>query len=326
MTVSGQVEAVAAVAPAGGVRPARPHRSWLKQLWADAWWYVFIAPPVIGFFVFYAYPTVFALYSSFFKFNNFKFTPLENPLNNYERALNDPMLHRAFLNVLEMFVITFVGSQIISLFLAVLMGNVRYGVGFFRTIYYFPIVTSLVVIAAVFKWLLRGDPAGVLNVLVKAVTGGGPIRWLWEDLLIIPSISLVGIWASIGGSIIIWTAGLKGVPRELYEAAEIDGANAWRQFWGVTLPMLKPVMLYQLVLGFIGGMKAFGLNYVMLGAGYSSGMVPTPGLTPVLMVYGYGFKRMQMGYASAVAFILSVLILIVSIVQFTAFGNTELYD
>jgi multiple sugar transport system permease protein len=291
---------------------------------------LFITIPILGFFIFYVYPAFFALYSSFFKFNNFVFKPLDNPLDNYARALKDPMLRRAYVNVLEMFVLTFVGGQSISLFLALLISGLKRFVGFFRTIYYFPIVTSVVVIAAIFKWFLRGDITGLVNTILFTVAGIEPIRWLKEAAWMIPAVSMVSIWAGVGGSMIIWTAGLKGVPTELYEAAEIDGANGWRKFWGVTLPMLKPVLMYQLVLGFIGGMKAFGLNLVLLGEGAQGvqgfGMPATEGITPVLIVYQYGFFRMQMGYASAVAFLLSIVIFAVTLLQFRLFGNADLYD
>jgi ABC-type sugar transport system permease subunit len=235
-------------------------------------------------------------------------------------------VHRSFINVVEMFILTFAGAQAISLFLGVLVNNLKYGQGFFRTLYYIPVVTSLVVISAVFKWFFRSDASGMMNILLKGLTGLGPVRWLWDEWLIIPSVSLASIWAAVGGAMIVWTAGLKGVPEEIYEAAEIDGASGWRKFWGVTLPMLKPIAMYQAVLSFIGGMKAFALNMVMLPTNTSVQMPPTAGTTPVLLVYVYGFRRLQMGFASAMAFLLSIVILLISLLQFKVFGSSEVYD
>lgn len=315
-------QTTAGVAPLG-----RPRKMILQRIWEERWAYLFIAPPVIGFLVFLAYPALFALYSSFFQFNHFTFEPLAHPLDNYARAIKDPTLHRSFLNVLEMFVISFAGGQILSLLLAVLMHNLRRLEGVFRTLYYIPIVTSVVVVSTIFRWLLRNDAAGIANLVLKTLTGLGPIRWLWEEWLVIPAISLVSIWTGVGGSIIVWTAGLKGIPLELYEAATIDGATRWQQFWKVTLPMLKPIVMYQAVLGFIGGMKAFALNFTMTGGGYQSPGGPgIASMTPVLMVYLYGFGRLHMGYASAVAYILSFAILLISILQFRLFGSAETYD
>jgi multiple sugar transport system permease protein len=289
--------------------------------------YLFIAPPVLAYLVFFAYPAVFAFYSSFWKFNNFAFTPLPNPLDNYVRALKDEILHKSFLNVMELFVLSFFAGQLLSLSVAVLLNGLKRLVGAFRTIYYLPMVTSVMIVSTLFKWFLRNDAAGIANIVLKWSTGLGPIRWLWEEWLVIPSIALVSVWLGMGGSVIIWTAGLKGVPKEIYEAATIDGANRWRQFWSVTLPLLKPIAMYQAVLGFIGGMKAFALNFTISGGG---GLAPGgpnyASMTPVLIVYNYGFLRLQMGYASAVAYVLSAVILVFAILQFRFFGNPELYD
>ncbi len=300
---------------------ARGGDSLWSRIWEARWMYVFIAPPVIAFLVFFIYPALFALYSSFFKFNHFKFLPLDSPFDNYTRALRDPQVRRGFLNVIELFLLSFFPGQALSLFVAVLLNNLKKAVGFFRTIYYLPMVTSTVVVSALFRWIMRSDAGGFANVLLYKLTGLGPIRWLWQEALVVPSIALISVWSGVGGGVIIWTAGLKGIPRELYEAATIDGANRWQQFWKVTLPMLKPIALYNLVMGFIGGMKAFGLNLVLTGGG--PGYAST---TPVLIVYQYGFGRLQMGYASAVAYILSIVLMAISLLQFKWFGNIELYD
>jgi multiple sugar transport system permease protein len=235
------------------------------------------------------------------------------------------MVQRAFLNVLELFALSFFGGQILSLLIAVLLNNLNYLVAFFRTIYYLPMITSVVIIGTLFRWIMRSDASGVANLVMNKLFGTEPIRWLSWNPMMIPSIAIVSIWTGVGGSVIIWTAGLKGVPKELYEAATIDGANRWRQFTGVTLPMLKPVVMYQAVLGFIGGMKAFGFNFTMISLG-QEGVPPVGGITPVYYVYHYGFRRMQMGYASAVAYLLSIVLLGISILQFRFFGNPELYD
>jgi multiple sugar transport system permease protein len=296
-----------------------------RRLWAGRQAYLFLAPPVIAFFVFVAYPAAFALYASFFKFNNLKLTPLDAPFDNYARALRDPLVQRAFLNVLELFFISFAVGQTLSLLIAVLLDSLNRMVILFRTIYYLPMVTSVVIVGALFRFLLRQDASGPANVMLSKLFGIGPIRWLTEESLLIPSVALVTIWATVGGNVIIWTAGLKGVPREVYEAATLDGVSPWRQFWGVTLPMLKPIAIYQAVLGFIGGMKAFGLNYTMVPQNETT-MAPTCGATPVLLIWQYGFRRMQMGYASAVAYLLSFSILAVSALQLRLYGEADVYD
>jgi multiple sugar transport system permease protein len=322
--------------PLAAVPPLVRHRSprgdrkrrtgFWHRLWAGRLAYAFLAPPVIAFIVFLAYPAIFSMYSSFFNFNNVKFTPLDTPWENYTRALGDRIVRRAFLNVLELFAITFIVGQVLSLLIAVLLNGLKRLVGLYRTIYYLPMVTSVVIVGALFKFLLRGDPAGPLNLILNKLIGMEPVRWLSEEALMIPAVAMATIWASVGGNVIIWTAGLKGVPREIYEAATIDGANRWRQFWGVTLPMLKPIVMYQAVLGFIGGMKAFGFNFTMITPGERTGVPTAGGITPVYLIYHYGFRRLQMGYASAVAYLLSLVILAISVLQFRFFGDPDIYD
>jgi ABC-type sugar transport system permease subunit len=308
--------------PSGISRSAGSGKNLWQRIWEERWAYVFILPKVISFVVFFAYPAIFAFYSSFFRFDNFNLMPLKGgPLYNYQRALRDPTLRRAFLNVIELFVLTFLGTQTLSLFIAVLLNGLKRFVTVFRTIYYIPVITSIVVVSTLFRWLLRSDQAGVINLVLYKLTGLGPVRWLWEEWLVIPAIAFVSVWTGLGWSIIIWTAGLKGIPREFYEAAVVDGATRWQQFWGITLPMLKPIILYQVVMGLIGGMRAFGYNFTMTNGG--------PGvasMTPVLMIYNYGWLRMQQGYASAVAYVLAVVILLMTIVQFRLFGSFETYD
>jgi ABC-type sugar transport system permease subunit len=302
-------------------------RGLLRDVWRERWAYLFLAPPIICLFVFFAYPAVHALYASFWRFNAFKFAPLSSPFDNYKRALNDRLFRRAFLNVLELFALSFLGGQVLSLLVAVLLNALKWLVGLFRTIYYLPMVTSVVIVGSLFKWIMRSDASGLANVLIQKLFDAEPIRWLTWDPMMIPSIAIVTIWTGVGGGVIIWTAGLKGVPRELYEAATIDGAARWQQFWSVTLPMLKPVVMYQAVLGFIGGMKAFGFNFTMTSAvGGWEAAPPAGAITPVFIIWHYGFSRLQMGYASAVAYLLSAVLLTVSVLQFRLFGNPELYD
>jgi multiple sugar transport system permease protein len=316
---TGQVATSPAKAGAGA-RVERSKSLW-RRIWEGRWAYLFILPKLISFCIFFAYPAIFALYTTFFRFDNFNLMPLKHPLYNYQRALRDPTLRRAFLNVIELFVISFLGGQSLSLFIAVLLNGLQRHVTFFRTLYYIPVVTSIVVVSTLFRWLLRGDSSGIANVVLHKLTGLGPVRWLWEEALVIPAIALVSIWQGLGWSIIIWTAGLKGIPRVFYEAATVDGASRWQQFWQITLPMLKPIILYQVVMGIIGGMKAFGYSFTMTNGG--------PGvasMTPVLMIYNYGWLRMQQGYASTLAYILALVILALTLVQFRAFGSFETYD
>jgi multiple sugar transport system permease protein len=250
---------------------------------------------------------------------------LPNLLDNYHRALfRDPFTKRALLNVLEYVVITLGLGQIASLTIALALNSLRRGVALFRTIYYIPIVTSVVTVATIFRWLFGGDPSSPMNVILKTLIGVGPIRWLREPLLVIPLIGVVSIWIGLGFNAIIWMAGLKAIPNEYYEVATIDGASGWRQFWSITLPLLKPVITFQFVMGFIGGMKEFGLPLVMTTGG--GGGISLSAITPVLLVYKAGFTSFEMGYASAVAFLLTLLLIVATILQFRLYGKSEAYE
>jgi ABC-type sugar transport system permease subunit len=183
------------------------------------------------------------------------------------------------------------------------------------------VVTSVVTIATIFKWLFGGDRYAPVNQILKSMFGMEPVRWLWEAELVIPIIAAVAIWLGMGFNTIIWMAGLKAIPNEYYEVAMIDGASSWRQFWSITLPLLKPVIIFQTVMGFIGGMKEFGLPLVLTAGG--PGFAST---TPSLLIYVYGFQQFQMGYASAIAFLLTFLLIAASLVQFRLYGKTESYE
>jgi putative chitobiose transport system permease protein len=230
------------------------------------------------------------------------------------------MVPRAMFNALYLFAISWTGSQMLALTLALAINGLQRGVGMFRTLYYIPIVTSIVTVATIFRWLFGGDPTSPMNQLL-AVIGVSPVRWLWDERLVIPIIGGISIWAGLGFNIVIYTAGLKGIPVEYYEAARIDGASGWRQFWSITAPLLKPVFIFMAVTGFIGGMKEFGLVLVMTQGGPSGAST-----TPVLMIYKYGFERLQMGYASALAWLLSAFLLIATIFQLRVFGRSTTFE
>jgi len=307
---------------AGNIVPAmaKPKPSILQRIWKERSAYLLILIPVLGFIVFFAYPVGVALVGSFAKFDNFTMVWRADLLYNYRRAFRDPMVGRSMVNAFYLFAISWTGSQVCSLVLALAINSVRRGLGFFRTLYYIPIVTSVVTVATIFRWLFGGDPSSPINQIIGTF-GVSPIRWLWEPNMVIPVIGSIAIWLGLGFNIVIWTAGLKGIPAEYYEVARLDGATAWRQFWAITLPLLKPVIIFQAVTGFIGGMKEFGLVFTMTNGGPSGAST-----TPVLMIYNYGFSQLQMGYASAIAWLLSAFLLVATVLQFRLFGRTETYD
>ena len=303
------------------VRQTRRERTLAQRIWQERTAYLLILPAFLGYLVFWTYPVLFAFVASFAKYDNLRMAWRSDVLYNYARAFRDPMARQAFLNVLRYTSLTLGVGQVLALVLALALNSLRRGTGTYRTIYYIPIVTSVVAVATIFRWLFGGDAFSPANLLLMALTGLGPIRWLWEPNLVIPIIALVAIWIGLGFNAIIWMAGLKAIPPEFYEAARIDGATDWHQFWSITLPLLKPVAVFQVVMGFIGNMKEFGLVLTMTDGGPGGAS-----MTPVLMIYKYGFTRLQMGYASALAFLLTLVLITATVLQFRLYGKTETYE
>lgn len=296
-------------------------RTLWQRIWRARTAYLLIAPAIISYLVFFFYPVAHAFVASFARYDAFTMKFDRELLYNYKRAFRDPTVPTAFLNVLRFVAVSLVGGQILALLTALFLNSLRHGVGFYRTIYYIPSITSVVTIATTFRWVFAADPSSPANLVLRTF-GLKPIRWLAQPSLFIPIAGLVAIWSGLGGSVIIWMAGLKGVPREYYEAATVDGADSWHKFWFITLPLLKPVILFQTVMGLIGGMKEFGLVFVM-----SSGVpMGTANYTPVLMIYKYGFERFQMDYASALAFLLTVVLVILTLLQLKLSGREITYE
>jgi multiple sugar transport system permease protein len=180
--------------------------------------------------------------------------------------------------------------------------------GFFRTVYFTPFVTTLVAIAVVWRYLYH-PRYGLLNYLLGHV-GIGPIDWLGDPRWAMPAIILMAIWKNFGYNMLIFIAGLQSIPEELYEAARIDGANALRRFWHVTIPQLAPTFLFVGVVTMIGYFQLFAEPYVMTGGG------PLRATTSlVLFMYEEGFRWWRMGVAAAIAFVLFAIILLWTLLQ-----------
>jgi multiple sugar transport system permease protein len=215
-------------------------------------------------------------------------------------------------------------GQIAALAVAVLMNNKVRGIGLFRTIYFVPSVVSGVALATLWLWIFNKD-YGLLNTILWPVArwlGTTPPDWFGMDanLWAIPGFVLMGLWG-VGAGMVIYLAGLKGVPTSLYEAATIDGAGAWRRFWNVTLPMLSPLIFYNLVMGIIGSFQIFTQAKVMTNGGPGNAT-----LFYVLNLYRQAFELHKMGYASALAWVLFVIVLVLTLLVFRGSKNLVYYE
>lgn len=269
--------------------------------------YLFITPTILLFVIFTVVPVVMAFYFSFTNYDVVKNRDWVN-FDNYKRLLHDDLYWTTFKNVAYYTVIFVPLNILISLGIAMLLNFRRLGVRLFRTMNYMPTLTSAVAAATVWVWLLHPE-YGLVNTLLGYAGITGP-AWLAQTETAMLSIILVTLWQSIGSNMIIYIAGLQGVPDYLYESAKLDGANALQRFRYITWPQLRPTTFLVSTMSIIGALQLFDQAFVLTQGG--PGNVTK---TPVYLIYQQGFNQLQMGYASAQAFILALAILIFSIVN-----------
>ncbi|HEX7049216.1 MAG TPA: sugar ABC transporter permease [Longimicrobiales bacterium] len=312
MTNDGGVRTAVAPAaePARREVPPRGRRS--RRFRVHAAW-LFLAPGLLLLTVFFFIPVVAALLLSFTDFDIYAIGRLENArfigLRNYVTLLRNPLFWTALKNTLYFALVGGPLSVATALGAALLLNAklVRFK-GFFRTVYFTPFVTTLVAVAIVWRYLYH-PRYGWLNYALGWF-GIAPIDWLADPTWAMPAIILLAVWKNFGYNMLIFIAGLQGIPEELYEAALLDGANAVRRFWHLTLPMLRPTLLFVAVVTMIGYFQLFAEPYVMTRGG------PLRSTTSVvLLMYEEGFRWWRMGYAAAIAFILFAIILAATLVQ-----------
>ncbi len=275
------------------------------------WLFVSPALAIIGLFFFL--PAVGAFFLSLTDFDIYALASLRNlrfvGLGNYRALLANPLFWQAVGNTLYFVVVGAPLSIAASLGAALLLDSrlARFK-GFFRTALFAPVVTTLVAVAVIWRYLLH-TRYGLINYGLGAV-GLGPIDWLGNPHWAMPAIILFAVWKNFGYNMIIFVAGLQTVPEELYEAARIDGASAFARFWHVTLPGLAPVVLLVSLLTIAGYLQLFAEPYVMTQGGPAQSTVSV-----LYFMYEQGFKWWSLGVASAVAFLLFVLMLAVTLAQ-----------
>ena len=277
------------------------------------WGLAFVSPPFIGFCIFMAFPIVFAFVASLTKWNGMN-QMLDNfvGLDNYIKLLGDEKFWKVLLNTV-IYMIGIPVGMILALVIAVGMNRKIKGIKILRTLYYVPVVSSLVAVAILWMWVFNYD-YGLLNSIIKAVTGAHGPNWLGDEFWVKVSMIIFMVWKGLGGSIILYLAGLQSIPRDYYEAAKIDGANGLKLFRYITMPLVSPVTFYLLITGLIGGFQVFVEVLVMVpngGLNYSAATV-------VFYLYDKAFGDNQMGYGSAMAFILAIFIFIITAINFKA--------
>jgi multiple sugar transport system permease protein len=264
--------------------------------------YLCISPWIIGFLVFLAYPVFRSLYLAFTRYQ-IGHAPVWIGFNNFNTLAHDRLFWKS-LSVTTEFVLGSVpGSNLIALGIAMLLAQKIRGIGIWRTIYFLPSVVSLVAISVL--WYFVFNPQyGIVNTFLDYLGIKGP-GWYTSETWAMPTIILISWWM-VGTQIIIYLAGLKGIPQEYYEAVEVDGGGPWSKFRHITIPLLSPVIFFNLVNGFIGAFQVFDQAWI-LSAG--SGRPNNATLTYMLNLYKQAFEFGSMGYASALAWVLFIIIM-----------------
>lgn len=275
-----------------------------RPLWErrNVAYFVFLSPWLVGFVLWIGGPLIASMYMSLTQYDMLT-PPKWIGLDNYVQLFNDDLFWQA-LKVTCIY--TFFGvplMMVTSLGLAVLLNQKVPGLSIFRTIFYLPTVTTGVAIALLWVWLLQPD-FGLINSMLYQFFGIRGPQWLYDEQWVLPALIMKSLWG-VGAAMLIYLAGLQSIPTHLYEAAEIDGAHAVRRFWHISLPMLTPVILFNLVMGIIGSFQVFTDAYVMTkgGPNYASYFY-------VYYLYQNAFQFFRMGFASAQAWILFLIILV----------------
>lgn len=268
--------------------------------------YLYLAPALLILFTFMVWPMIQAFIYSFQDYNVFTGGNWIG-IDNYRNLFDDPSFRRAFTNSVSYFLGVVPALVILPIFIAALVNQKVKGAGAFRAMYFFPVVTSMVVAGITWRWVYA--ERGILNYLLIVLVPwiDSPIGWLSSSTTALPAVMTVTIWKGLGYYMIIYLAGLKAIPKELYDVAKIDGTPAWRRMFNITMPLLIPYMTVVAVMSSIAAMKVFDEVYVMTGGGpYGSSR------TLVFEIYTQAFERLQMGYGSAIGFMLFAVLIVLS--------------
>ncbi|MBC1417686.1 sn-glycerol-3-phosphate transport system permease protein ugpA [Listeria fleischmannii subsp. coloradonensis] len=271
----------------------------------------FVGPLFIGLLIFYLIPMVQSVFYSFTEwgmFGGYNFTGLAN----YKKMLTDPEVFKALKNTLTYAIFTVPIAMAISIFIATLLNNKIKGVAMYRMIYFLPAVTMTSAVAMIWKWMFNSQ-YGIINQFLSIFGIKGP-AWLSDSNTAMIALIIVGVWSSLGTSIVIYLAGLQGVPTTFYEAAEMDGAGPIRKFFKITLPLLTPTMFFNLITSLISALQVYDLIFLM----YSQ---TNPALQDVqslaYLFYKNAFILNDKGYGAAITVVLLILTLVITVINFS---------
>lgn len=285
--------------------------------------YLFVLPFVVVFLVFNVYPVLRTLYLSFMNYKGYGIAEFIG-LANYKRVLTDKFFGRALWNTVKIWGVNIIVQLGLAFLLTIIFSDVKYkmrGLSIFRALFYLPNLIAATSVSFLFKTLLDWKYGTINQMLVGSGITNSAIDWLGSTSTAPYVISIVSAWMWFGNSFIMLMAGVQGIPKDYFEAAAIDGAGRWKVFGKITLPLLKPILLYVFVTSLIGGLQMFDLPFLMSAgtAGNPNGVLQTV----VMYLYKFGFETYQVGFAAAIAYTLFGVILLISILQFKLLGGKE---
>lgn len=290
-----------------------------KLKWNESlWFYIMISPWIVGFLSFTLGPMIYSIYLSLSKWDLFQ-PPQYIGLKNYIKLFTmDDIFWKALYNTFYYAIISVPLHLIIATGIAYMLNKKMKGMRIYRTAFYLPSLVPVVASSMLFAWIFAPD-TGILNQFLAFFGIDGP-AWLLDAAWVKFSLVIMSLWG-VGGGIVLLLAGMRGVPDELYEASEIDGAGKRQQFFRITLPMLTPVLLFNLIMGIIGGLQTFAQVYIMTSGGPNNAS-----LMVVPYLYDHAFNFYNMGYGSAVAWALFAIIMILTLLVFRSSSMWVYYE
>ncbi len=282
--------------------------------------YLFLLPNIIGFLIFTAIAVTASLVISLTNWDLLS-PPRFIGLANYVKLFtNDPTFGKVLVNTIAFTAGSVPLATAIGLGLALVMNQPLRGVVLYRALYFLPVVTSMVVVALIWRWLYNPD-FGVVNYALGALGVRQPPNWLTSPAWAMPAVILMAVWKQVGYTMVIYLAGLQAIPGHLYEAASIDGAGGWQRFRHITLPMLTPTTFFVLIISVINSFQVFDAVLVLTGGGPADAT-----RTLVVYIYDQAFTYLQMGYGAAIAWVLCLIIFVITVIQWRLQGRWVYYD
>lgn len=286
--------------------------------------YLFIAPYFITFLIFGLFPIIYTFYLSFTKWKGGKALPVMVGFSNYERLIHDTFFFKSIGNTIYMWLLCIVPQMIFALFLAVVLSQYRVrGKEFFRAIFYLPNLVTMASVAVLFRFIMDWQTGALNQILMNLNIIHSPVNWFQSTFATPLTVAFINWWMWFGYSMIIFMSGIKAISNDLFEAAIVDGAGKWQVFSNITLPLIRPTVLYSIITSLIGGMTLFDVPFVLTnGDGSPQGSI----LTMVMYLYNTAFRNYNYGYGATIGVGLFLIIMVMVAIAYKIINRKPMYE